>query len=81
MKCGREDVEIFCAYFKSIQKRGGQNEYLNNEMTPNHHNLSIFLVPLVDHVTELPVVELVVPALVELGEGHLDLFIRQVFAN
>ena len=28
---------------------------------------------LVDHVTELPVVQLVVPGLVELAEGHLHL--------
>ena len=39
------------------------------------------IIPLVDHVAELPVVELVVPALVKLSESHLDLFIRQVFAN
>ena len=39
------------------------------------------VIPLVDHVAELPVVELVVTTLVELSEGHLDLLIRQVFAN
>ena len=39
------------------------------------------VIPLVDHVAELPVVEHVVPALVELGEGHLDLLVCQVFAN
>ena len=42
--------------------------------------LSLFI-PLVDHVAELPVVELVVTTLVELCEGHLDLLIRQIFAN
>ena len=39
------------------------------------------VIPLVDHVAELPVVELVVTTFVELCEGHLDLFIRQIFAN
>ena len=37
--------------------------------------------PLVDHLTELPVVQLVVSTGVELTEGHLDLVIREVGAD
>ena len=41
----------------------------------------LVLIPLVDHLAELPVVKLVVSAGVELGEGYLDLLVAQVFAN
>ena len=36
---------------------------------------------LLDHLTELPVVQLVIPAGVKLAEGHLDLLIREVGAD
>ena len=44
------------------------------------HSVSFPLSP-VDHLAELPVVELVVPAGVKLFKSCLDLFIRQIFAN
>ena len=42
---------------------------------------ALVLVLLVDHVAELPVVQLLVPAGVELGEGHPHLLVTQVLAD
>ena len=43
--------------------------------------LGLLLLSLVDHLTELPIVQLVVATRIELLEGRLDLLICQIFAD
>ena len=45
------------------------------------NDVSVYPNLLLDHLTELPVVQLVIPAGIELAEGHLDLVIREVGAD